>query len=103
MGRLVRKPKLPEAEPQGGDFGGMFQSRARPAATGAGLPDGSRPRDLRSSYASVLIASGMSVVEVAQELGHSPSMCLTTYARAFAEYDPKKRVSPELAIQRARR
>ena len=75
----------------------------RPAATGAGLPDGSRPRDLRSSYASVLIASGMSVVEVAQELGHSPSMCLTTYARAFAEYDPKKRVSPELAIQRARR
>jgi hypothetical protein len=35
MGRLVRKPKLPEAEPQdGGDFGGMFQSRARPAPTG---------------------------------------------------------------------
>jgi hypothetical protein len=34
MGRLVRKPKLPEAEPQGGgDFGGMFQSRARPAPT----------------------------------------------------------------------
>lgn len=32
MGRLVRKPALPEAEPQsGGDFGGMFQSRARPA------------------------------------------------------------------------
>jgi hypothetical protein len=34
MGRLVRKPKLPEAEPQqASDFGGMFQSRARPAAT----------------------------------------------------------------------
>lgn len=32
MSRLVRKPKLPEAEPQGGDFGGMFQSRARTAA-----------------------------------------------------------------------
>jgi hypothetical protein len=31
MGRLVRKPKLPEqAEPQGSDFG-MFQARARPA------------------------------------------------------------------------
>ena len=39
MGRLVRKPKLPEAEPQGGDFGGMFQSRARPAATGAAGDD----------------------------------------------------------------
>jgi len=35
MGRLVRKPKLPEAETaQASDFGGMFQSRARPVATG---------------------------------------------------------------------
>jgi len=32
MGRLVRKPKLPEAEPQSGEFGGMFQTRARPVA-----------------------------------------------------------------------
>lgn len=32
MGRLVRKPKLPEAEPQGGDFG-MFQARPRQATT----------------------------------------------------------------------
>ena len=30
MGRLVRKPKLPEAAPaQASDFGGMFQKRAR--------------------------------------------------------------------------
>jgi hypothetical protein len=35
MSRLVRKPKLPEAEAaQASDFGGIFQSRARPAATG---------------------------------------------------------------------
>jgi hypothetical protein len=34
MGRLVRKPKLAEAEPQGGgDFGGMFGSRAPRAVT----------------------------------------------------------------------
>jgi hypothetical protein len=40
MGRLVRKPKLPEAEPQGGgDFGGMFQSRARPAPVDAAGDD----------------------------------------------------------------
>jgi len=39
MGRLVRKPKLPEAEPaQTSDFGGMFQPRARPA-TQADLGD----------------------------------------------------------------
>jgi hypothetical protein len=35
MGRLVRKPTLPDAEPQASsDFGGMFQSRGRQAATG---------------------------------------------------------------------
>ncbi len=34
MGRLVRKPKLPEAATaQASDFGGMFQSRAQPVAT----------------------------------------------------------------------
>ena len=34
MGRLVRKPKLTAAEPQGSsDFGGMFQSRARAVPT----------------------------------------------------------------------
>src|SRR6202167_3821185 len=34
MGRLVRKPKLPEAAAaQASDFGGMFQSRAQPVVT----------------------------------------------------------------------
>jgi hypothetical protein len=38
MGRLVRKPKLPEAAPaQVSDFGNMFQSRAQPEAA-AGEP-----------------------------------------------------------------
>ena len=33
MGRLVRKPKFPEAEPaQTSDFGGMFQPRAQPVS-----------------------------------------------------------------------
>jgi hypothetical protein len=37
MGRLVRKPKLPEAAPeQTSDFGGMFQSRAQPVAAAPG-------------------------------------------------------------------
>lgn len=36
MGRLVRKPKLPEAAPaQASDFGGMFQSRTQPAVSSA--------------------------------------------------------------------
>jgi integrase len=74
----------------------------RPAAKAAGLAEGSRPRDLRASYASVLIRGGMTVVEVAQELGHSPQMCLRVYGRVFAEA-PKRRVKPETAILNARK
>jgi hypothetical protein len=39
MGRLVRKPKAVEAEPDSGDFGGMFGSRARQAAPTADTGD----------------------------------------------------------------
>jgi integrase len=73
----------------------------KPAAKAAGLA-GSRPRDLRGSYASLLIAAGLSVVEVAEQMGHSATMCLTAYARSFAEYDPERRVSAEQAIRDAR-
>lgn len=73
----------------------------KPAAETAGL-EGSRPRDLRGSYASLLIAAGHSVVEVAEQLGHSPVMCLSAYARAFAEFGPENRISAERAIRDAR-
>jgi integrase len=74
----------------------------RPAAKAAGLVD-SRPRDLRASYASLLIATGLSVVAVAREMGHSPEMCLRSYARAFAEYDPAGRRSAVEQIADARK
>lgn len=74
----------------------------RPAAVKAGLPQTTRPRDLRGSFASLLIWSGMNVVEVAQQLGHSPSMCLDTYASVFAEFDPAQRRSAEDVIAEAR-
>jgi integrase len=75
----------------------------RPAAIAAGLPADTRPRDLRGSYASLLIAAGHSVVEVAAQMGHSPTMCLTSYAKAFSEFDPEHRVSAEQTILEARR
>lgn len=74
----------------------------RPAAVEAGLPADVRPRDLRGSFASLLIWSGMNVLEVAQQLGHSPSMCLDTYAGVLAEYDPAKRRPAEDMIREAR-
>jgi len=57
----------------------------RPAAKAAGLSEDTRPRDLRGSFASLLIWQGMNPVEVAEQLGHSAVMCLTTYAGVFAE------------------
>jgi integrase len=44
-----------------------------------------RPYDLRHSFASLLIAEGRSVVEVAAQLGHAPSMTLDTYGHVIAE------------------
>jgi site-specific recombinase XerC len=74
----------------------------RPAALAAGLPADSRPRDLRASFASLLIHEGRNVVEVAGQLGHSPETCLRSYAREFAELDLEQRVSAEQAIRDAR-
>ena len=74
----------------------------RPAALAAGLPADSRPRDLRASFASLLIHEGRNVVEVAGQLGHSPETCLRSYAREFAEADLERRISAEDAIRDAR-
>lgn len=61
-----------------------------------------RPYDLRHSLASLLIHEGRSVVEVAAELGHQPSMTLDTYAHVFAEFKGAESVSAETQIRRAR-
>ena len=57
-----------------------------PAAGDAGLA--LRPYDLRHSFVSLLIREGQSIVEVARQAGHSPAVCLSTYAHVFDEFDP---------------
>jgi site-specific recombinase XerD len=74
----------------------------RPAAIKAGLDATTRPRDLRGSFASLLIWEGQTVVEVAQQLGHSAEMCLRSYAGVFAEFSIEERVSAEQVIRDAR-
>jgi integrase len=61
-----------------------------------------RPYDLRHSFVSLLIQQGMSVVEVARQAGHSPTMTLTTYAHVFDELAPDDRIPAEEQIRRAR-
>lgn len=55
-----------------------------PAAVAVGI-EGSRPYDLRHSFVSLLIEDGRTVVDVAAQAGHSPTMCISTYAHLFAE------------------
>ena len=60
--------------------------RKRTFAEAAGVPN-ARPYDLRHSYVSLLIAQGATVVEVARQAGHAPTMTLSTYAHLFDEDD----------------
>lgn len=74
----------------------------RKAAIEAGRID-LTPYDLRHSLASLLLRQGMSVVEVAAIMGHSPAMCLSTYAHVIAELDPDDRRPASELIDEARR
>jgi integrase len=82
----------------------------RPAAAAAGLPAGDhdgarrvRPRDLRSSFATLLIYEGQPPQYVADQLGNSPATLLRDYARLWEDFDPAQRISAEDHIARARR
>lgn len=70
------------------------------AAAGLGRP---RPYDLRHSFASLLIREQRtSIVEIAQQLGHAPTMTLNTYAHVMAEHRRTTPVDIEQWITSAR-
>jgi integrase len=77
-----------------------------PAAKVAGLPaDGAekvRPRDLRSSFATLLVYEGQPPHRVAEQLGHSAATMLKDYARLYDDFDPSERIAAEDSIRRAR-
>jgi integrase len=57
----------------------------QPVAEAVGI-NGARPYDLRHAFASLLIHEGrLSVVDIAAQLGHNPTVCLDTYAHVMAE------------------
>ena len=72
-----------------------------PAAEAAGIPN-VRPYDLRHSFVSLLIAEGRSIVDVASQAGHSPTMALDTYGHVFDELDGAEKLRAEDAIREAR-
>lgn len=70
-----------------------------PAAKALGLD--LRVYDLRHAYASLLLHEGRNVVEVAAQLGHSPTVCLDTYGHVMSGLG-KRRVTATTAIARAK-
>lgn len=84
---------------------GAWQSWHRdawhPACAAAGI-ENARPYDLRHGFISLLIHEGRSVVEVARQAGHSPTMTLDVYAHVFDEFDLSERMSAEDQIAQAR-
>jgi integrase len=55
----------------------------KPALTAAGIDSDVRVYDLRHHWASMLIKSGVTIVETARRLGHSPTVLLDTYAHVI--------------------
>jgi integrase len=68
----------------------------------AGLPESTRPYDLRHAFCSLLIAEGASVVEVAAQAGHAPTITLDTYSHVMEEMTGRQRTDAASAIRRAR-
>jgi integrase len=71
------------------------------AAGSVGLV-GVRPYDLRHSFVSLLIAEGRSVLDVARQAGHSPTMTLNVYGHVFDDFDPVDRTSAAQRVNDAR-
>jgi hypothetical protein len=86
----------------GDDWDNWRERIFQPAAIAVGLPDDTIPRDLRGSFASLLIFEGLNVLEVAPQLGHKPSTCLDIYGRLFEEFDPYRRRPAVDVIREAR-
>jgi integrase len=66
------------------DYKNWRRRRFIPAAQAAGLPRPT-PYDLRHGFASLRVAEGRSIYEIAHELGHKPSMTLDTYGHVLEE------------------
>lgn len=78
----------------------------RDALTAAGVArdDGRSvvPYDLRHTWASLLIAEGRNVFEVAEQLGHGAEQTLRTYGHVIAAYRDTERIEIATEIRRIR-
>jgi integrase len=60
------------------------------------------PYDLRHAFASLQIRAGMSIPELAEQMGHSPQMTVGTYAHVIRELKGQPIMPAEEQIEQAR-
>lgn len=61
------------------------------------------PYELRHSFASMLLASGMQAHSAAKQLGHSPEMTIKTYGHVIDEWEGRRQtIDPDEEIAKAR-
>jgi integrase len=84
------------------DYRNWQRRRLRTAVRAAGIGL-ARPYDLRHSAASLWIAEGRTIIEVAAWLGHDPTMTLKTYAHVVADRDPADSRTFDARVMAARR
>ena len=58
---------------------------------------------MSAGLTGIAFAGRFSIVEIAAQLGHNPTVCLDTYAHVTAEQDGGERVGAEEQITAARR
>jgi integrase len=79
-----------------------WRRRAFKRALNAAGIEHARPYDLRHSFASLLLHEGRSVIDVARQLGHAPTLTLSTYGHVIDELEAAPRQDAESAILAAR-
>ena len=79
-----------------------WRKRHYQAATRSLEIDSTRVYDLRHSLASLLFAQRLSPAEIAEQMGHSIAMLLSTYVHVIAELRGRDTVDPEAEIRAAR-
>ncbi|MCW2984313.1 MAG: site-specific integrase [Conexibacter sp.] len=84
------------------DYRNWRKRKFRTAVEAAGV-DLARPYDLRHAAASLWLAEGWQVVEVASWLGHNASETLKTYAHVVPGRKPGKRKTLDQRVSAARR
>lgn len=92
--------------PSGGIIDGNryvdFSKRWRKACKAAKIEPAPRLYDLRHGFASLLLAQGLTVHDVAAQLGHDAALTLSIYGHVLAEYAGQESIKPDAEIRAAR-